>query len=313
MQHMSSSTEEPVGAGADAGASRLVLGTAQLGQPYGIANQRGQPSHMETTAIFDLAVGAGVLGFDTAAGYGDAELRIGGYLRTHGLERQARVVTKLGASDVRDEIYLRAALDRSRARLGVVPAGVLLHDPSLLAQWRGPLGNWLRTCRTEGKMDALGVSVYRPEQFAAALALPGLELVQAPFSVFDRRVEQAGLLEEARRRSGVRVMLRSVFLQGLLLLEPSSCPPSLAFAAPLLRQWQDLCRRFEVAPAVAALRFALQRAASTTIVVGCESRIQLRELLAAAEAPPLSHGFLAELDELATSDADLIDPTRWRT
>jgi len=309
---MSSHAEEPGGAGTDTGTSRLVLGTAQLGQPYGIANQRGQPSHMETTAIFDLAVGAGVFGFDTAAGYGDAELRIGCYLRTHGLEHQARVITKLGVGDVRDEISLRAALDRSRARLGVVPAGVLLHDPSLLAHWRGPLGSWLRACRAEGKMDAIGVSVYRPEQFAAALALPELEIVQAPFNVFDRRVEQAGLFEAARR-SGVRVMLRSVFLQGLLLLEPSRCPPSLAFAAPLLRHWHDLCARFEVAPAVAALRFAMQRAASTTIVVGCESPIQLHELLAAAAAPPLSRGFLAELDELATSDAELIDPTRWQT
>jgi aryl-alcohol dehydrogenase-like predicted oxidoreductase len=304
-----SHAEEP--GGADAGASRLVLGTAQLGQRYGIANQRGQPSHMETTAIFDLAVGAGVLAFDTAAGYGDAELRIGGYLRTHGPEHRARVVTKLGAEDLCDELSLRAALDRSRARLGVVPAGVLLHDPSLLAHWRGPLGSWLRACRAEGKMDALGVSVYRPEQFAAALALSGLELVQAPFSVFDRRLEQTGLLEEARR-SGVRVMLRSVFLQGLLLLEPGRCPPSLAFAAPLLRHWHDLCARFEVAPVVAALRFALQRDAFTMIVVGCESRLQLRELLAAAKAPPLSRGFLAELEELATSDTELIDPTRWR-
>ncbi len=289
-----------------------MLGTAQLGQPYGIANRRGQPSHAEATAIFNLAVNVGVLSFDTAAGYGDAELRIGCYLRTRALERRARVVTKLGAADVCDEISLHTALDRSRARLGVVPVGVLLHDPNLLTDWRGPLGSSLQVCRAEGKMDAVGVSVYRPEQFAAALALPGLEIIQAPFNVLDSRLERAGLLEAARR-SGVRVMLRSVFLQGLLLLEPSRCPPALTFAAPLLRHWHDLCARFEVAPAVAALRFALQRTRFTTIVVGCESPGQLRDLLAAADAPPLSCGFLAELDDLASSDTRLIDPTRWPT
>jgi aryl-alcohol dehydrogenase-like predicted oxidoreductase len=308
---MSLRAEESSSLGGDAGASRLVLGTAQLGQPYGIANQRGRPSSVEAAAIFDLAVSAGVLSFDTAASYGDAELRIGCYLRARALERQARIVTKLGVADVCDEISLRAALDRSRARLGVAPVGVLLHDPELLADWRGPLGSSLQACRADGKTNAVGVSVYRPEQFEAALALPGLEIIQAPFSVFDRRLDQAGLLETAYQ-SGVRVMLRSVFLQGLLLLEPSRCPPALAFAAPLLRRWRDLCARFEVTPAVAALRFALQRAAFTTIVVGCESSAQLGGLLAAAAAPPLSGGFLAELDELATSDTELIDPTRWQ-
>jgi aryl-alcohol dehydrogenase-like predicted oxidoreductase len=287
-----------------------VLGTAQIGQPYGVANRSGQPSAAEAYEIFELALEAGVAGFDTAAGYGDAELRIGGFLRERGLETRVGVVTKLGVGDVRDEISLRAALARSRARLGVAPAGVLLHDPELLARWPGSLGRSFRSVRAEGMVAAIGASVYHPTQFAAALALPGIDIVQAPFSVLDRRLERAGMLALAHR-SGVRVMLRSAFLQGLLLLEPSRCPPSLAFAAPRLRRWRELCARFELAPATVALRFVLQRAAHASIVVGCESSAQLRELLAAAAAPALPSGLVAELDELASSEPALIDPTRW--
>jgi aryl-alcohol dehydrogenase-like predicted oxidoreductase len=296
---------------AEASAGRLALGTAQLGGRYGIANRLGQPSAAQARAIFDVALAAGVRCFDTAAGYGDAELRVGQYLRERGLTGQVGVVTKLGAGDVRDEVSLRAALARSRARLGVVPDGVLLHDPELLGRWRGSLERSLQACVAASELGAVGVSVYHPAQFATALELPGLTIIQAPFSVLDQRLEQAGLLEQAQRL-GVSVMLRSVFLQGLLLLEPSRCPASLAFATARLARWRELCARFGLAPAHVALRFALQRAPQARIVVGCESRAQLCELLAAADAPPLPASLIGELEELASADAELLDPTRWR-
>ncbi len=291
-------------------ASRLVLGTAQLGAPYGIANRRGQPSPAETEAIFELALDAGIRSFDTAAGYGEAEQRIGRFLRRRAPGAPVEVITKFGAADVRDAGALRDALSRSHARLGVAPAAVLLHDPTLLRCWPGPLARALQASRDAGEVAAIGISVYHPSQFAAALELPALEVIQAPFSVLDRRLEQAGLLERARQQ-GVRVLLRSAFLQGLLLLEPGDCPPSLAFAVPQLRRWRELCSRFEVAPVLAALRFVLQRTVSTTIVVGCESCAQLRELLAAAAAPDLGDDLIAELEQLAGTDPWLLDPTRW--
>ena len=106
-------------------------------------------------------------------------------------------------------------------------------------------------------------------------------------------------------------MLRSVFLQGLLLLDPARCPPGLAFARPRLRRWHELCLRHQVDPLVAALRFVMQRSRSATIVVGCESQTQLRQLLAAANGPDLSSAMLAGLEQLASSDTRLLDPTRW--
>jgi aryl-alcohol dehydrogenase-like predicted oxidoreductase len=294
------------------GANRLALGSAQLGDAYGIANRQGQLSYEETAAILEMAIGAGVRCFDTAAGYGEAELRIGRYLREHPGGREVNVITKLPVGDARDEVALRAAVAERSKRLGVVPAGVLLHDPEQLANWQGALGAALQACRAEGAVKAIGVSVYHPEQFAEALAVPGLDIIQAPSNVLDRRLEQMGLLEQARQQ-GIHVMLRSVFLQGLLLLDLDRCPPALGFALPRLRRWHEVCDRHRVDPVTAALRFVMQRVASATIVVGCESKKQLSQLLEAANAPDLPADLLGELEGLATSDTALLDPTRWVT
>ncbi len=58
----------------------LVLGGAQFGMPYGIANRAGKPGDDELHAILALAEAAGVSHLDTAAGYGDSEHRIGSAL-----------------------------------------------------------------------------------------------------------------------------------------------------------------------------------------------------------------------------------------
>jgi aryl-alcohol dehydrogenase-like predicted oxidoreductase len=329
----------------DDSTGRLARGTAQLGMPYGVANRRGQPSPDEAAAILERALYGGIHCLDTAAGYGEAERLIGEHLRKHGASTSATptltrpatpqtstlaspaathtptlvtraaktvVVTKLKPRSDLDAGGVRSALAMSRERLGVAPDVALLHEPNRLNAWAGAVGEELRACRAEGQVRAIGLSLYTPEQFAAALELAGVDVLQAPFSVLDRRLEQAGLLARAHAQ-GVRVMLRSVFLQGLLTMERAARPTWLRFAAASLNRWQEVCERYTVTPRTAALRFVLERTAPATVIVGCESLEQLEQLLQAASGPELPRALVAELEGLALSDRRLLDPTSWPT
>ncbi len=57
--------------------SRLVLGTVQIGAPYGAANRTGMPSTERAIRLLRRAHLAGIAAFDTARAYGAAEERIG--------------------------------------------------------------------------------------------------------------------------------------------------------------------------------------------------------------------------------------------
>jgi len=52
---------------------KLVLGTAQVGFSYGIANKRGKPSKLEAYKIMQTAVEYNIDCFDTAYSYGTSE------------------------------------------------------------------------------------------------------------------------------------------------------------------------------------------------------------------------------------------------
>ena len=73
--------------------SRLVLGTAQWGDPYGATNTQGRLSDADIEQIVAIARASGIVDVDTASGYGDAEHRLRPFARDF------RITTKLrGAS-----------------------------------------------------------------------------------------------------------------------------------------------------------------------------------------------------------------------
>jgi aryl-alcohol dehydrogenase-like predicted oxidoreductase len=289
----------------------IALGTVQLGRVYGIANRTGQPDAATAGEILRFAWDCGVRVFDTAQAYGEAEVLLGQFLRRrHGAA--CMVVTKLdGAVDARDTNAVIAAARQSGARLGGAPAALLLHDPALLTEWRGAVGTALRRCLERGLVGAIGVSVYTPDEFARALEEPDLAVIQAPLNAFDRRLAEQGLLAAAHA-AGKRVFLRSIYLQGLLLVEPTQLPSGLAAAAPYLAAWHALCARHRVSPARMSIKAAQVLAPSAELVIGCETRAQLEETLRLASVSPPEGAWIDEIKALPPAPDWLIDPRLWR-
>src|SRR5579871_3835584 len=106
---------------------RLALGTAQLGQRYGITNRSGQPAWEEARGIVDHARTAGIDTVDTAIVYGDSEAILG-RVGIGGL----RIVTKLPAlpqeeADVSGGVRAQVTGSLSRLRCGRLYALMLHH------------------------------------------------------------------------------------------------------------------------------------------------------------------------------------------
>ena len=68
-------------------ASKIVLGTVQFGQEYGIANTKGKVSEEEVYGLLRYAQGVGIDTLDTAFDYGSSERVIGEYLDLFVFER----------------------------------------------------------------------------------------------------------------------------------------------------------------------------------------------------------------------------------
>lgn len=287
----------------------IALGTVQFGVPYGIANRARKPDIGRVREILDLAYQLGIRMLDTAAAYGDSEQVLG----SCGMDRWS-VITKVPSLKEIDDPDIgdiaHDAVLRSMDRLGADNLhAVLAHDRRDAAGDRGRrLRDALSPLVASGHIGRIGVSVYGPEDMQGIDA-DNARIVQAPLNVFDQRFITSG---EAARLSAVggELHVRSVFLQGLLLMPAKDRPARFAPWAEELAQFDSEVEASGLDPAAYCLGFAAGQAAVSRCVLGVETARQLSQLVAAFEAGQKAGH---DVHSLRSDDPGLIDPRQWET
>ena len=185
--------------------SRLVLGTAQLGMPYGIANKNGKPDFSSALSIVQAAWESGIDEFDTAQAYGDSEQILGRIFTELGIVQEARVITKLrSVHNFGEERLLHQSVEESLKRLNVSKLEcLLLHREDILDMLDDGLKESLLTLVQRGYVRHLGVSLYSPDRAMQALGYDLFDVIQIPASILDRRFHRAGVFKFAEERNHI--------------------------------------------------------------------------------------------------------------
>lgn len=272
-------------------ATKLGLGAGLIGRGPAGATLRGI-SEAEAFAIVAMAVDAGLQVIDLAADRPDAERILGEVLPSTPSLRLILKTPHLAHTAEAVERGMLSALQR----LGRDRAHALVvHNPSILLGAEGPaIWDCMRRLKDDGRIDALGISacVCNDPVGLARRFKPDLMLL--PASLLDQRLITDGSLGEIDAL-GIKIHLRSIFVQGLLFLAGHELPTDLAAMTPGLSRIRLTLAEAGSDPLQAALAFALSRAEVSTVVVGATSAFEFRAALAAAAAPPpdLDWGALA--------------------
>lgn len=255
---------------------KLCLGTAQLGMNYGIANKSGKPSCFEATETVKTAWQNGISFFDTAQAYGDSELILGKSFHKLGINNSVHVISKLDPSmDHLDKDLVEMAVKTSLNKLNIDTLyGFLLHRAGCLLDWQKGLRNIFKGLKTKGLIKYTGVSVYNYEEASNALKLDDIDIIQLPLNVFDQFAVNKGILVKARER-GKQVFLRSIYLQGLLTLNPDMLPGKLEFAKEPLDKYHGICKKYNSDPIHISISFVKWLAGDFPIIIGAENHDQV--------------------------------------
>lgn len=277
--------------------SRLGLGLASIGGLFtAVPDQQAR-------ATINRAWDLGLRLFDTAPvyGYGRSEQRTGAALR--GRPRKEFVLcTKVGrliepgGPDTQpiwadppaglgarlDYSYgaVFASVEQSLSRLGLDRIDVLhVHDPELdYSHAVTEAYRALAELRGRGTIGAISIGVNHADvaaRFLREAAAPGPDLVllAGRYNLLD----QSGLTEllPLCRRRGIAVIGAGVLAGGLLAgPAPTGTDPRLVARAVAIRA---VCRRYDVEPAAAALRFTLGHPAIPVALVGARSPAEIEQ------------------------------------
>lgn len=292
--------------------SRLVLGTAQLGMTYGIANRRGQPDAKRARRIVMTAWDKGIREFDTAQAYRSSEQVLGDSIRAIDICREVKVISKFHPEiDHLDSNALERSLKQSTTNLHVDRLfAVLLHNEDCLNLWHKGLGEILVGFRQKGLVDHIGISVYSPKRAIEALETNGLSMVQLPSNILDRRFERAGVFRIAKEK-GKQIYVRSVFLQGLMLMSPDDLPSHMQFALPVLRSLNKLAKKWNYSVLELALGYIKQALPQTKVLFGAETVEQLKGNVKHWKTEIPNKMVKKVQDQFDSVDERILDPSLW--
>jgi aryl-alcohol dehydrogenase-like predicted oxidoreductase len=290
------------------GINKLGLGTVQWGLPYGLSNQHGITTPETVTQLLDEARSLGIKVLDTASLYGQSEAVLGkNPLAGFKIVTKTPNFTASHISDAEAD-QLSETFQRSLALLHCTKTyGLLLHHAdNLLISGGDKLQAAMTRIKEDGLVEKIGVSVYNSEQVDAVLKKFKPDLIQLPFSVLDQRMLASGHLQRLKDAE-VEIHVRSVFLQGLLLMPLSSIPAFFEPVRPLLVRWHAAAQEQGCTPTQAALAFVRNLPCIDTVLVGLDNLAQFKSCI-----NDFKMDIKFDATGLACNDTVFVNPSLWQ-
>lgn len=293
--------------------SKLCLGTVQFGLDYGIANSSGEISQENVNNILSFVINQNINCFDTGSMYGSSEKKIGNFVKEN-KKYDLNIISKIKSNFFNMEHSASISLiDKSLIFLSSESLfALLLHNIDAIKYWDEFNSELVKKLKKENKIKYFGVSIYTNEEFNFALENERVEIIQIPFSLLDQRAINYNWLKKAKAKNKL-IFIRSIYLQGLILMNLENVPFYLENAKKYLIKVEEIANRLNITKNQLALSFVNQLASESILLFGCDTLVQARENID-------NYNNLTFIDEeiieelkksMSTVDEDIYNPSKW--
>lgn len=297
-------------------AMELCLGTVQFGLDYGVLGQK-KPSLDYSVNCLDYATQNGIAAIDTAEAYGTAQEVVGAFLAKRTVPREQLFISSKFLPNALDDcppqdyvhIIQKHLTDTLKTLHTEYLDAYLFHSARYI--YREELLAALAEMKKDGLVRKTGVSVYEPAEALAGFASNHVDFMQLPYSVFDHRMKQGGVLDSPLQ-GNCELHSRSAFIQGLILLDEADIPPYLSEATPIIQKISRIAKETGYSRVALAIAYVKRESAISHLVFGVDSLQQLQQdiLLFQQDIP---ENVLCALDrEFAGIRAEIVMPSLWK-
>jgi aryl-alcohol dehydrogenase-like predicted oxidoreductase len=282
---------------------KLVIGSAQLGMNYGLFNNR-KINNKELKKIEKLVIKSKINFIDTAISYGDSEYNIG-----ISKLKNLHIITKIKLPlkkniQVRDWVLKEIAKSLCKLKIKKI-YGVLIHDyKDLLGKNGKDYLLSLQELKKKKIIKKIGISIYDSREIKKIWKFWKPDLIQVPFNPLDNRILDSGWLDILSKFK-IKIFVRSIFLQGLLINEDNSFAINKNYKT-LLNKFKNWCYKNNISLLQACIHFVKQFKKIDYIVVGFNNYNQLKEIIDVFKKKQIIIP-----KKFSTNKINLIDPRKW--
>ena len=283
--------------------SKIVIGSAQFGLKYGIANQGNKISIKEMKKIKYFAEKNGINKIETAEAYESSEKNLG-KINISNFQIITKLPTKLPSNNV--EKWVLNSIKNSLRKLKIKKLdGILVHHSDQLRSKFGvKIYKALMLAKKINLVNKIGVSIYSFNELKFILNKFKFDIVSAPFNIVDQRLKKNNWLKRLKLMN-IDIHIRSIFLQGLLLLNKR--PRIFVKWNKLFDKWDRFISRSKKTRLEVCLAFILKNPEVDKIIIGFDNYNQFIQLIKKIKPINIDH-----FDKLSSNDEMLINPSNWK-
>ena len=282
---------------------KLVLGSAQLGMKYGLFNNK-KINFKEFKKIEKLVLKSKINFIDTASNYFDSEKIIG-----NSRLKNLHIITKIKLPKnknvhIQNWVSTKIAKSLHKLRLNKI-YGVLVHNyKDLLGKQGKNYLFYLQELKKKKIINKIGISIYDPKDLKKIWKFWKPDLVQVPFNPLDNRILDSGWLN-ILKKFRVKIYVRSVFLQGLLINDHNSFAINRNHKL-ILDKFKEWCYQNNISLLQACLNFVRQVKKVDYLIVGFNNYNHLKEIIDVFKKKQITIP-----KKFSTNKINLIDPRKW--
>ena len=280
---------------------KIIIGTANFGMSYGI--EKKKTSIAQIKKILKYAKKVGIDTIDTAPGYNNAQKKL-----SQNKMNNWKIITTISSVPKRTkniESYVDKIFFASLKSLKINKINtILIHSENdVLDTSKGKkIFEALNNLKKKNLIDRIGISIYDPYKISKIIDNYNIDVIQCPFNILDKRLITSGLLKKLKLNK-IKLHIRSIFLQGLLLKEIKDLPSKFVNNKDLIN-FNNLILKNNLTKLVACLS-VLKNIDYEKIVIGVNNVEELIEVV------NCKNNVLSKKIDLNIKNKNLIDPRNW--
>jgi len=287
--------------------NKLCIGTAQFGSNYGIANKNGVVKITEIKKIKKHALSSGITTIDTAQAYGEGEKR----LNKIGIN-EFTTLSKLPVTEP-NKNRKKWVLNNIKKSLKILNKkffhAVFVHNTKYLYDKKGSeIYKGLVIAKKNGLVKNIGVSTYTIKEIKFIVKnFKKFNIIMLPYNIIDRRPIKSKIFEKLHKLN-IEIHTRSVFLQGLLLLNKKKMPKKFSKWSKVFDSIDKVSKKFGMSRYEICLRYVLSNPFIDKVLIGTDNFSQLKKLVNVSK-----RGDIKIKNEYikTTNDINLLNPSKW--
>ena len=285
--------------------NEIILGSANFNQIYGITKNFIKKKEIKRS--FNLALKNNIRIIDTSPLYNKSE-KIIGLLNNDKfkiISKIPKIPRNIKKKNIKKWVKLKVINSLKNLKIKKFECLLLHNVDSLLSKNGNEIYKNIKNMKRIGLTNKIGISIYDFNILDKILKKFKFDLIQAPFNILDQRLVTTGWLKKLKKRK-IKVYVRSIFLQGILLLKHNQLPEKLKKLNKNLIIWENWLKKNKFKPLQVCISFVLNQRQLDGIVVGYNNKNQLNQIL---KQKKMKSSF--SIPNLNIRNHKLIDPRKW--